>query len=152
MSMIAVDLVLAIAHHLLMFALLAVLVMEMMLARPGLASDRLARLGGLDLTYGALAGLLLAVGFGRVFFGLKGPDYYFANVFFWLKIAAFLIVGLLSVPPTRTILAWRGRASLDPAFSPPGAEIAAVRRYMHAEAAVFLTIPVFAALMARYSG
>ena len=150
--MLAVDLLLAIAHHLLMFALLAVLVMEMMLAGPGLDSRRLNRLGGLDLAYGATAGLLLAVGFARVFFGLKGPEYYFANVFFWLKIAAFLAVGLLSVPPTRLILAWRGRARSDPAFSPPADEIAAVRRYMHVEAAVFVLIPVFAALMARYSG
>lgn len=150
--MLAVDLILAIAHHLLMFALLAVLVMEMMLARPGLGPDRLARLGGLDLAYGATAGLLLAVGFARVFFGLKGPEYYFANVFFWLKIAAFLIVGLLSVPPTRRILAWRARARTEPGFSPPADEIAVVRRYMHIEAMVFVLIPVFAALMARYSG
>jgi putative membrane protein len=150
--MLAVDLLLAIAHHLLMFALLAVLVMEMMLARPGLDANRLGRLGSLDLVYGATAGLLLAVGFARVFFGLKGPEYYFANVFFWLKIAAFLVVGLLSVPATRRILAWRGRARTEPGFVPPADEIAMVRRYMHAEATVFVLIPVFAALMARYSG
>lgn len=150
--MLAVDLILAVAHHLLMFALLAVLVMEMMLVRPGLRPDRLDRLGGLDLVYGATAGLLLAVGFARVFFGLKGPEYYFANVFFWLKIAAFVIIGLVSVPPTRTILAWRARARTEAGFSPPAHEIATVRRYMHAEALVFVTIPVFAALMARYAG
>lgn len=150
--MLAVDLILAIAHHLLMFALLAVLVMEMMLARPGLGRDILRRLAGLDLAYGATAGLLLAVGFARVFLGLKGPEYYFANVFFWLKIAAFVIVGLLSVPPTRRIVAWRSRARSEPGFSPPAEEIAFVRRYMHVEAMVFVTIPVFAALMARYSG
>lgn len=150
--MLAVDLLLAIAHHLLMFALLAVLVMEMMLARPGLDSRRLDRLGGLDLAYGATAGLLLAVGIARVFFGLKGPAYYFANVFFWLKIAAFLVVGTLSVPPTRRILAWRSRARTEPGFVAPAGEIAMVRRYMHAEATVFILIPVFAALMARYSG
>lgn len=150
--MLAIDLILAIAHHLLMFGLLAVLVIEMMLARPGLAGDRLARLGSLDIAYGALAGLLLAVGFARVFFGLKGPEYYFSNLFFWLKIAAFLIVGLLSLPPTRRILAWRGRARSDPGFSPPADEIAMVRRFMHIEAVVFMLIPIFAALMARYSG
>jgi putative membrane protein len=135
-----------------MFALLAVLVMEMMLAGPGLDSRRLNRLGGLDLAYGTTAGLLLAVGFARVFFGLKGPEYYFANVFFWLKIAAFVVVGTLSVPPTRRIFAWRGRARTEPGFVPPADEIAMVRRYMHLEATVFVLIPVFAALMARYSG
>ncbi len=150
--MLAVDLLLAIAHHLLMFALLAVLVAELMLARPGLGADRLGRLGSLDIAYGATAGLLLAVGFARVFLGLKGAEYYFANVFFWLKISAFLIVGILSVPPTRQILAWRNRARSDPGFAPPASEVSTVRRYLHAEAMVFVLIPVFAALMARYSG
>jgi putative membrane protein len=150
--MLAIDTILAIAHHLLMFGLLAVLVMEMMLARPGLGGDRLARLGGLDLSYGSIAGLILVVGFARVFLGLKGPDYYFANVFFWLKIATFVLVGLLSVPPTRRILAWRARARVDAGYSPPAEEIAAVRRFMHYEAMAFAFIPVFAALMARYSG
>jgi len=148
--MLEIDLVLAIAHHLLMFALVAVLVMELMLARPGLGAGRLDRLGSLDLSYGALAGLLLAVGFARVFLGLKGPDYYLGNVFFWLKIACFLMVGVLSVPPTRRIIAWRGKARIEPGFAPSDAEIATVRRYMHAEALFFVLIPVFAALMARY--
>ena len=150
--MLEIDHIHAIAHHLRMFALLAVLVTEMMLVRQALSGDRLDRLGSLDLSYGALAGLLLAVGFARVFFGLKGPDYYLPNVFFWLKIACFLLVGLLSVPPTRMFIAWRGKTRLDRAFVPPPAEIAAARRYMHAEAAFFFLIPVFAALMARYSG
>lgn len=150
--MLEVDLVLAILHHLLMFALLGILVAEMMLVRPELSGSRLARLGGLDLSYGAVAGLILVVGFARVFFGLKGPEYYFANIFFWLKIGCFLLVGVLSVPPTRRILAWRGKAKLDPGFAPPAGEIAMVRRYMHVEVVVFVFIPVFAALMARYSG
>ena len=64
----------------------------------------------------------------------------------------FALVGALSIPPTLRILAWRGKAKLDPGFEPPAGEIAAVRRYMHAEAVVFVLIPVFAALMARYSG
>ncbi len=149
--MLETDLILAVLHHLLMFALLAILVMELMLARPGLRGAQLKRLAGLDLYYGAIAGLILAVGIARVFLGLKGPDYYFANIFFWLKIACFIMVATLSVPPTRLILAWRGKARQAADFSPSNAEIAMVRRYMHAEAVFFFLIPVFAALMARYS-
>lgn len=149
--MLGIDLVLAIAHHLLMFGLLAILVMELMLARPGIGRAGIDRLGSLDLSYGAVAGLILAIGFARVFFGLKGPDYYLGNLFFWLKIGCFLLVGVLSVPPTRRIIAWRARARREPGFLPPDAEIAAIRRYMHAEALFFVLIPVFAAAMARYS-
>ncbi len=146
------DLILAIGHHLLMFALLAVLVMEMMLVRPGMSAAQVARVAGLDIAYGVIAGLILVVGFSRVFFGLKGPDYYLGNVFFWAKIAAFLAVALLSVPPTLRIAGWRGRMRGEPAFSPAAGEIAAVRRFMHIEATVFVLIPIFAALMARYGG
>ena len=66
------DLLLAIAHHLLVFALVAVLAAETVLVRPGLKGRALARLGGLDRFYGMAAGLIIIVGFSRVFFGLKG--------------------------------------------------------------------------------
>ena len=136
-----------------MFALLAVLVMEMMLVRPGLDCRTACASSAVSTSPMApRRAYCLTVGFARVFFGLKGPEYYFANIFFWVKIAAFLSSGLLSVPPTRRILTWRGRARTDPSFSPPADEIAVVRRYMHLEAMVFVLIPVFAALMARYSG
>lgn len=143
------DLILAIAHHLLMFALLSLLVMEMMLARPGLKGGAISRLSAYDLAYGTVAGLVLAVGFARVYFGLKGPDYYLSNPFFWAKICAFLAVGLLSIPPTMRVLAWRRTARTDPGFSPDIADIVRVRRFMHLEATVFVLIPIFAALMAR---
>jgi putative membrane protein len=147
-----IDLLLAIAHHLLMFALLAVLVIEMTTIRPGLGGAQLARVGGLDLAYGSIAGLILIVGFCRVFFGLKGPEAYLGNPFFWAKIATFVAVAMLSVPPTLKVLAWRRQAKGSPAFTPPAGEIATVRRFMHYEAAVFVLIPIFAALMARGYG
>ena len=84
------DLLLAIAHHLLFFALIAILAAETVLVRPGLAGDTLKRLGRLDAAYGGLAGLILIVGFCRVFFGLKGWEFYIYNWVFWAKIAAFL--------------------------------------------------------------
>jgi putative membrane protein len=146
------DLILAMAHHLLMFALLAVLVAELIMARPGITTTRLVRLGRLDASYGTIAGLILLVGFARVFFGIKGPDFYLPNPIFWAKIAAFLLVGVLSIVPTLRIFAWRGRLKLEPDFLPGHEELRNVRRYLHMEAAVFVLIPIFAALMARGYG
>lgn len=146
------DLVLAVAHHLLMFALLTVLVMEMMLVRPEMTSTQVVRVGRLDIAYGATAGLILVVGFGRVFFGLKGWDHYFANLFFWAKIAAFLTVAALSIPPTMRIIAWRAAVRANANFRPQSSEIRTVRGYIHWEAVVFVLIPIFAALMARGYG
>ena len=147
-----VDLILAILHRLLMFALLSLLVIEMMTVRPGVRAEGIRRASRLDIAYGIVAGLILAVGFARVFFGLKGPDFYLSNPFFWAKIAAFLAVALLSLPPTPRLLGWRAKLRTEPDFIPPAAEIGNVRLFMHLEATVFVLIPVFAALMARGYG
>ena len=146
------DLVLAIAHHLLVFALAAILAFELAMVRPGLAGTDIKRLGMIDLHYGMIAGLILAVGFARVFLGVKGPDAYLGNWVFWAKIAAFLMVGVLSVQPTIRIAGWRRAAKADPAFVLSAEQAAAVRGFLVAELAVFALIPIFAAAMARGYG
>lgn len=146
------DLLLAIAHHLLMFGLLGLLATEMMMLRPGIATTRIIRLSRLDLAYGIVAGLLLIVGFSRVFFGVKGAAFYLENPVFWAKIAAFAIMGIISIFPTRHILNWRKAAQADAAFTPTEAELSHVKLLMHYEGGAFVMIPVFAALMARGYG
>lgn len=147
------DLILAIAHYLLIFSLAGILAAELAMIRPGLAGAGLKRLGIIDLHYGLIAGLILAVGFARVFYGIKGPEFYLGNHAFWAKIAAFLVVGVLSAPPTVRILQWRRRAKAEPDFALSPADVAGVRRFLVAEVAVFALIPVFAAMMARgYDG
>lgn len=146
------DLLLAIAHHLLVFAILAVLVMELMIARPDMTTPQLLRLGRLDMAYGGLATAIILIGIGRVFFGAKPWEFYIYNWAFWAKMAAFLAVGILSAPPTLRIARWRTAAVADPAFRPAADEVAGVRRLMHWEAVVFILIPIFAAIMARGGG
>ena len=96
--------------------------------------------------------LILLVGFARVFLGAKGSAFYLENPVFWAKIAAFAVVGLLSIAPTIAILKWRRQARTDPAFAPSGSEVAKVRKIMLAELLVFALIPIFAAAMARGYG
>lgn len=146
------DLLLAVAHHLLIFAILAVLAMELTMVRPEISNRQLLRLGRLDLAYGILATLILIVGFGRVFFGAKPWDFYIYNWVFWAKIASFAAVGILSALPTIRIARWRTALANDAAFQPEAADVAATRQLMHAEAMVFVLIPIFAALMARGYG
>jgi putative membrane protein len=145
----ATDLLLAIAHHLLIFALVAVLAAETVLVRPGLTGNALIRLGGLDRAYGMLAGLILVVGFSRVFFGLRGWEYYIYYWVFWAKLAAFAIVGLLSIRPTLRIAEWNRKAKADRGLVVPESDVSSVSAYLRAEAAVFALIPIFAAAMAR---
>ena len=146
------DLVLAILHHLLAFTLLGLLAAEAALLRPGLGGGRLALLARLDGLYGGGAIALIAVGIGRLAWGLKGWEFYVASWSFWAKMAAFAAVGIASVPPTLRILAWRRVARVDPAYTVPEGEIARLRRFVLAELALFALIPVFAAMMARGIG
>jgi putative membrane protein len=146
------DLILAILHHILIFALAAVIAAELVLVRPGLKTETLGMLGRIDGGYGLIAMLIILVGIGRVFFSLKGWEYYIYYWAFWAKMAAFLVVGLLSIRPTMRFIAWRKAVTGDPAFAVSEAEIRGVRSYLHAEAAVFILIPIFAAIMARGIG
>ena len=146
------DLLLAIAHHILIFALAGIIAAEIVLVRPGLKAETLARLARIDGAYGMIAMLIILVGIGRVFFGLKGWEYYIYYWAFWAKMAAFAVVGLLSIAPTIRFIRWRKAAASNPAFAVPDAEIRSMRAYLHAEATVFVLIPVFAAIMARGIG
>jgi putative membrane protein len=146
------DLLLAIAHHVLVFGLAGVLVAEMMLVRPQMTTADALKVGRIDIAFGVLAGLVLIVGLGRVYFGLKGADTYWHNAFFHAKLGAFLLVGIVSILPSMRFLKWRRETRLDPAFVPPLAEVEKIRRFIHLELAVFILIPVFAALMARGYG
>lgn len=141
------DLVLAIAHHLLVFGLFGILFAELMLVRPGIDLPTLQRVGRIDLAYGVLAGLIVVVGFARAGMAAKGWDYYAHNLFFWAKIGVFLLVGLLSVPPTVAFIRWR-RAGV----APTDRQVKGVRRFIHYEAALFALLPAFAAAMARGYG
>ncbi|MCX7586965.1 DUF2214 family protein [Phenylobacterium sp. 58.2.17] len=146
------DLLLAIAHHLLVFSLAAILAVELATIRPGLGGAALRRLGIVDLHYGLIAALILIVGFARVYMGVKGPEAYLGAWTFWAKVGAFALVGLLSAPPTLRILQWRKRARAEPGFALGAADVKAVRPFLIAELAVFASIPVFAAMMARGIG
>ncbi len=145
-------LLLAIAHHVLVFSLAGVLVAEMMLVRPQMSTADAVKVARTDIAFGVLAGLILVVGFGRVYFGLKGPDYYWSNLFFQAKLGAVLLVGILSVWPTVRFIRWRREIGRDADFVPPPTEVEKTRRFIHLELVVFILIPVFAALMARGYG
>jgi putative membrane protein len=146
------DLVLAYAHHLAVFAVVGLLFAEFVLLRPGLDGRRALQLAGLDGAYGAAATLVFVAGALRVAFGDAGWSFYAANPVFWVKIGLFVVVGLLSIAPTIAILRWRRAANADSSYSVPEAEIRSARRFLHLELGVLALIPLAAAAMARGFG
>ena len=143
------DLLLAITHHLLVFSLTALLVVELVLLRQPMSAASVAFIARIDIFFGAAAGGVLAVGFLRVFLGEMPEAFYLESPYFWTKIAAFAAVGVLSIAPTIRFAGWGRRLRADPGFRPPAEEVRITRRFVTAEAGLFLLIPVFAAVMAQ---
>ncbi|MEO7054877.1 MAG: DUF2214 family protein [Rhizomicrobium sp.] len=141
------DLILAVAHHLLIFGLFGVLFAEFILVRPGIDQAMVNRIAATDLWYGIMAGLIIVIGFARAIFAAKGWDYYSHNLFFWAKIGTFAVIGALSALPTISFLRWR-RGKLVPNAK----QIASVRRFLWAQLILFPLLLVFAAAMARGYG
>ena len=146
------DLMFAIAHHLLVFALAGVLAFEIAVIGLAMTREAILRVGSVDIWYGLLAAAIIVVGFTRAAIAAKGWAYYSVNIFFWAKIGTFAIVGLLSIVPTIAIIRWRRTLAADAGFTPPAHAIRRVRRVLFAEALLFLLLPVFAAAMARGYG
>ena len=143
-----VDLLLAILHHFLVFSLAGILAAELALVRPGLTGSSLGLLGRIDGAYGGVAMAVIVVGICRVLVGLRGWEYYVSNHAFWGKMAAFVIVGLLSIRPTMRIIAWRRSGT---GVVPEG-EIRAVRSWIKGEVFFLALVLIFAAAMARGIG
>ena len=143
---------LAFLHHAAAFVIVGVLTAELVLLKGELTLVSARSVLRIDAAYGIAAAVLLIVGFLRVFYTEKGTAYYFHSGPFLLKIALFLIVGLLSIYPSLQFLRWRGalREGRTPAFD------AAVRRrvriVIHVELTALLVIMLCAAMMARGVG
>ena len=88
--MLDLDLILAILHHTLVFALFAVLLTELTMVRRGIDASAIKRVQSVDLWYGAFAALVIVVGFSRAIFAAKGWEYYSHNAFFWARVAECL--------------------------------------------------------------
>jgi putative membrane protein len=147
-----VDWLLASFHHLAVFSLAAILSAEIVLTA-GPIDDRLVlRVARVDAWFGILAALVVAAGVLRVFFGAKGYEYYWGNIFFWAKMALFVGVGLVSVAPTMLYIGWRRRVRADSTFRPPPDEIKQLRQALYVEAGLFALIPICPAAMARGYG
>jgi putative membrane protein len=58
-------------------------------------------------------------------------------------------VGLLSIMPTVRIIGWGKQANADAGYAVSLTQARALRPWLLAEAALFVLIPVFAAMMAR---
>lgn len=139
-------------HHLAAFALVASLVVEFVLVKPGITYANARIVQKADIAFGITAGIILIVGALRVMYFEKGPLYYRHNIAFHAKLGTFLIVGILSIIPTMEFLRWRKqmRDGTAPEITPQ--KLKTVRMLIHLELVGVAIIILCAALMARGNG
>ena len=116
------------------------------LARP-LDEAGWQRLLAADNLWGIAAGLWIASGVARVFFGGKAPGFYWRNGFFWIKLALFGIVFALELTPMITFM--RVRSARKRRTALPRFSVDAYRRINTAEVVLVVAIVFAAAFMAR---
>lgn len=142
----------AFLHHVAAFTLVCAIAIEFVLTRDELTIERARSLLRADMIAGIAAGVLLVVGALRVFVFEKGSAFYFHNVFFHIKITAFVIVALLTIYPTLEFLSWRKalQRGQRPFVEPQ--KIRRIRTLLHLELIVIVVILLSAAFMARGVG
>ena len=139
----------AFLHHLCAFTLVAALAIEFTLIKQELTVSSARRLQVTDLVLGIAAGALFVIGLLRVFFFEKGAAYYWHSHAFLTKFSLFVIVGLLSIIPTRDFLSWRRAINAGEVPVMDTSRRKRVTMVIHLELAAVVIILLCAAIMAR---
>ena len=142
----------AFLHHVLAFTLTACLVYEFIAYRKTMGMAEIRRIQRVDLVYGISAGLLLLVGLLRVFYFEKGVNFYMNNPFFWVKMVAFLFVGLVSIDPTIRYIRWNQTLRQNNVPEISGPEYKRTRILLWLEVIAIVVILLAAPMMARGIG
>jgi putative membrane protein len=139
-------------HFFSIMALTAFLVTQFVQCSRDLQPPQVQILARIDILYLAAAVLALATGLARLFIAGKGASFYLMNPVFYIKIALFLAVGLVSVMPTLQFIRWNRALKAGEGRVLRDHDIQSVRRYIALELLLLAFIPLAAVLMARGIG
>ena len=145
------DWLLASGHHIALLLMVSVLGAEAVLLRQAASEALLKSLGRLDALYGLSALALLLIGGARLSMGAKGIEFYSGNPVFWLKIALFATIGLISIIPTVRFIRWR-RAYAASGALPDAQAWAHTRKLAMVQLHLLPFVAIAAAAMARGIG
>ena len=146
------EALLSYAHILAILTLIVFLTSEAALCRPGwLNADVVERLVIVDRIYGIAALAVLGTGLARIYLGAKGADWYWSNWLLHLKFGMFVLVALLSIPPTLRFIRWRKNLRATGAL-PDAEEQRKARKLVMVQAHIIPLIPLPAVFLARGFG
>ncbi len=139
-------------HYLGLMLSFGALIVEFLYFKKDITVKEAKIVGIADGVYGIAITTVLITGILRVMYFGKGAEYYLNNNFFWIKIALFIVVGLLSLYPTITFILWWVKDLFKdqvPTIKPNQFNI--ISWSIKGELIVFSLIPLMAAIMARIS-
>ena len=139
-------------HYLSFMFCFGALIYERISLKPDLNRQEAISIIVADIVYG-LAGLMLIItGVLRVRYFGQGVEFYTENPLFWIKIASYIAVGLLSLYPTITYILWAIPLSKGNLPEVTGNLVSRLRLIINVELVGFASIPFLATLMARGVG
>ena len=147
-----VSALIAYLHYVAMISIAVMLVVEYMICMPGMTAARIRQLARIDLFYMIAAILALGSGAARVVWFGKGAAFYLHNPVFYVKLALFVAVGLISIPPTLQFQRWLRGAKAGTVNVAAEYQVQRVRRLVFVELVLFALIPLMATFMARGIG
>jgi putative membrane protein len=140
------------AHILAILTLVVFLTSEAALCRAEWMNPNIVeRLAKVDRIYGIAALAVLATGAVRIYLGAKGQAWYWGNWLLHVKIGLFVLVALLSIPPSIRFARWRKALRASGAL-PAAEEVTKMRKLVMVQAHIIAVIPLAAAFLARGFG
>lgn len=130
----------------------AFLVTELFLCTRDLQPPHVRTLALVDLYYMIAAIVVLITGVLRVFVVGKGAGFYLQNPVFYIKVALFVAVGLVSILPTLQFVRWNRALKAGAERILRDSDIVTARRYIGLELVLLSFIPLMGVLMARGIG
>ncbi|QTD45839.1 DUF2214 family protein [Ottowia testudinis] len=106
------------------------------------------RLARLDTILWVATAAVLLTGLARVYWGAKGPAWYWGNPLLHVKLTLFFVAALLQLGPTRQYRRWQAAVQAGGAL-PPEAQVRGARRLVMIATHLVALIPLAAVFMAR---
>ena len=146
------DAILQFLHISAILALVVFITSEAAICRPEwMNADIVNRLVTVDRIYGIAAMAVLVTGFIRIYWGTKGAAWYWGNWLLHVKLAAFVVVALISIAPTLRFLRQRRAVRADGTL-PSADEVRRTRKLVMLQAHIIPFIPLAAVFLARGFG
>lgn len=144
-----IEALLASLHLLAILTLVVFLSSEAALCRAEwLNAAVVRRLAQLDMIYGLVALGLLATGVARIIWGAKGLTWYVSQPLFYVKMALFFIMALLSLRSSFAIRKWLKALNVAGTLPQP-ASVQWVRKWLMVQAHLIPVMAVLSVFWAR---